>query len=223
MSDSLHQIEYKGYTIFVKQDDSPMNPRTEWDNITKMCCFHKRYELGDKEPGFREDDFGSWEALEKAIILQEKPMAILPLYLMDHSGLTIKTSSFNDPWDSGRVGFVWITKKEYFNNWSAKDHRISKARLKRAYEILEQDVRVYNDYLTGSCYGYEVEDPEGEPIDSCWGYYLSEGEKYNDEKNEMFNNGRAAVDRDIERKHKKAKEESDRAQKEFETNFALVP
>mgnify|MGYP003341339394 FL=1 len=38
----------KTYELEIEQDDNGYNPRTEWDNVTTMLCFHKRYNLGDK-------------------------------------------------------------------------------------------------------------------------------------------------------------------------------
>ena len=37
-------------------------------------------------------------------------VAILPLYLYDHSGLTMSTNDFGDRWDSGCVGFIYMDK-----------------------------------------------------------------------------------------------------------------
>lgn len=37
-------------------------------------------------------------------------VAILPLYLYDHSGLAMSTNDFGDRWDSGCVGFIYMDK-----------------------------------------------------------------------------------------------------------------
>lgn len=31
---------------------------------------------------------------------------------MDHSGLAMQTTSFNDPWDSGQVGWIYVSKED---------------------------------------------------------------------------------------------------------------
>lgn len=38
---------------------------------------------------------------------------LLPLYLYDHSGITMKTSGFSCPWDSGQVGFIYASKDTF--------------------------------------------------------------------------------------------------------------
>lgn len=42
-------INYKGYTIEIKQDSDPQNPRTDWDPAAHMVCWHSRHNLGDME------------------------------------------------------------------------------------------------------------------------------------------------------------------------------
>lgn len=39
-------------------------------------------------------------------VISEKYI-VMPLYLLDHSGLAMQTTSFHDPWDSGQVGWVY--------------------------------------------------------------------------------------------------------------------
>lgn len=48
--------------------------------------------------------------IPELIGLCEDKVAILPLYLYDHSGLTMSTSDFGDRWDSGCVGFIYMDK-----------------------------------------------------------------------------------------------------------------
>jgi len=45
---TLHEYTRRGFTIRIKLDPEPGNPRTEYDNLAKFICFHGRYELGDK-------------------------------------------------------------------------------------------------------------------------------------------------------------------------------
>src|SRR4051812_4095451 len=100
---------YKGYTIEIIQDKNPESPR-EWDNMTTMICFHKRYNLGDKHE-IKHKDYSSWEEMEQVIIKRYKPIAIKPLFMLDHSGISISTNDFNDTWDSGQIGFVLMNRK----------------------------------------------------------------------------------------------------------------
>ncbi len=110
----------------------------------------------------------------------EKHYVILPLYLMDHSGISISTGSFNDPWDSGQVGWIYITKKDAMSEWAGRWHngkcvsvakKFTKAVRARTIKYLQQEVETYDQYLTGQVYGYVIEDSDGDDVDSCWGFF----------------------------------------------------
>lgn len=156
------------YKIEIIQDDSPFNPRED-DNLGTMVCFHGGYVLGDKHE-YRQQDYCGWNELENAIIKNEDVGVILPLYLYDHSGITMNTTGFHCPWDSGQVGFIFISKEKMRKEYSKK--RISKQLKARIAGYLRNEVGTYDQYLTGDCYGYVITDTEEDSqTDSCWGFF----------------------------------------------------
>lgn len=86
----------------------------------------------------------------------------LPVYVYSHSGATMRTSPFSCSWDSGQSGFVYCTKERALEMCGS---------VEAALEALESEVKLYDAFLTGSVFGYVVEDAEGNHLDSCWGYY----------------------------------------------------
>ena len=156
-------------------DDCPNDPRT-WDNISTMICFHNRYNLGDSH-NYSSSDFNSWSEFEKQLKIDYDIAVILPLYLYDHSGITIRTTPFSCSWDSGQVGFIFITKEELRSTYGIK--RITKKWLEKVEKYLVSDVEVYDQYLTGDIYGYELVEKiececghvEENVLDSCWGFF----------------------------------------------------
>lgn len=175
-------IEKDDCTIAIYQDECGESPR-EWDNLGTMVCWHNRYNLGDVQLGDRnfvkgKPYFYDIDDLNEFLKENKDKLIVLPLYLYDHSGITMSTSNrrypFNDGWDSGCVGVIYVTyetiREEY--GWKV----ITRARQEQIKEYLRNEVEVYDDYLTGNVYGYEVfcdnHDPEHEEsIDSCWGFY----------------------------------------------------
>jgi len=163
------------YKIEIIQDCDPESPRT-WDNLGTMVCFHGRYNLGDKH-SYSSRDYDSWDEMEKAIIKNEDVAVILPLYLYDHSGITISTTSFDCRWDSGQIGFIFISKKKVREEYSI--NRITKEWKEKVTKYLEGEVEAYDQYLRGDIYGYKVSKisvcdlgcEHEEEIDSCWGFY----------------------------------------------------
>jgi hypothetical protein len=145
------------YTVKVIQDEDPLNPRKDFDQAAHMICFHRRYNLGDKH---------NMDVEELEELCKRKDVYSLPLYLYDHSGITMSTGPFSCRWDSGQVGRIYITREEYLKCWGGK--RVNK---KKVYEHLRAEVEEYDQYLTGEVYGYHIEDETGECIDSCYGFF----------------------------------------------------
>ena len=92
------------------------------------------------------------------------------MYLYDHSGITISTSSFNDRWDSGRIGFIFVSK------YKIKKEGIDETKVE---EYLKGEVSTYDQYLTGDVWGYQVYeittcslgDEHKNEVESCYGFY----------------------------------------------------
>jgi hypothetical protein len=156
----VETIAYKTHTITIHPDSCDDSPRS-WDNIAEFHCCHRRYALGDQ--GFNYST-GS-DCVAAAEEAKTQGDIVLPLYLYDHSGITISLSPFSCPWDSGQVGFVIIRRKKMMEEFSAK--KFTKSLKKRALEIAEGEVQTYDQFLRGDIYGYRI-DEDG---DSCWGFY----------------------------------------------------
>jgi len=78
--------------------------------------------------------------MKTKLVDTEDVHTILPLYLYDHSGITISTSPFGCNWDSGQVGWVFIT------NQTIKEEGIDESKVE---EYLKSEVETYDQYLTG--------------------------------------------------------------------------
>jgi hypothetical protein len=161
MNDLIEQVKYNGFTIQIFPDDDPENPRN-WDNLGHMVCWHKRYDLGDKHDWNSPQDFLGWSKEQKGRLF------LLPLYLYDHSGITMSTSPFSCSWDSGQVGYIYVTRDKVLREFKTKC--VMKALRERVKKVLESEVVVYDRYLIGGFVGYIVLDMGGEHVDSCWGF-----------------------------------------------------
>lgn len=156
-------------TITIQQDGNPESPRS-WDNVGTMITFHGRYDLGDKDHGFNHEDYASWEDMGAAIAKQYgKGCIILPLYLYDHSGITMNTTGFHCRWDSGQVGFIVASAETIRKNFMVK--RITAKVRERAAASLVGEVETFDQYIRGDVFGFIVKDDDGKVTDSCWGFY----------------------------------------------------
>lgn len=211
--------------VTIEQDTDAESPR-EWDKLGHMVCWHRRYNLGDEQPGTGPSDFarelatalgaadaieyweyadhgrGDWEERIDAAVqrtLDREIVAMLPLYLYDHSGLAMSTDSFvgrahHADWDSEQVGWIYATREDVLREYECK--RITRKMREQVERTLKAEVEEYDSFLRGDVYGYTVElfeasemtyseddedlypDPDDEEpgvylehVDSCWGFY----------------------------------------------------
>ena len=93
--------------------------------------------------------------MKNAIIKEEDVCVILPLYLYDHSGITMSSSPFSCRWDSGQVGWYFVSKKKVREEYGVK--KITQSLIDKVTEVLESEVKTYDMYLTGELYAEEYE------------------------------------------------------------------
>lgn len=178
-------IEYKGHTINIRQDVYPDNPR-DWNKLGTMACWHRRYNLGDEQPRRQDPNeykldlvdssiaeryehleyVGEYEkSLELLFKSWDKDFIALDLFLYDHSGISISTGNFSCTWDSGQIGFIYISKADAKKEFGWQ--RLTKARTKKIESYLRSEVKIYDQYLRGDVWYMEIPQLE----ESCSGFF----------------------------------------------------
>ena len=147
-------IEYKGHIIRMSQDWDIENPRKEFDHTATFAFFHKRYSLEDKVE-IKSEDYSGWAEMERDIVKRYKPRYITPVYMYDHSGLVLSTSPFSCPWDSGQVGFMWISDPDIPLGAQAR--------------IVEGEIQELNQWLSGDVWTIDIDDG-GDCLGGFYGY-----------------------------------------------------
>lgn len=146
--------------VIIEQDDYPFNPRKEYDNLGTLAAWHGRYGLSDIET----------DKLDMKYYLKELKAnkdIFYPVYMLDHSGLSLSVTPFNCPWDSGLLGFISVSKE-----------RIAKEQLTphQARKLLRGELETFNHYLNGNVWSFAIEtwnpnpDCGWEVTDSCGGF-----------------------------------------------------
>jgi len=158
MTEVVEEIRYGDKRAEILYDENADDPRSWYDHIGKMVCMHKRYRLGDKQ--LSPDDFDCWEQVGNYLMEECDAKVILPLYLYDHSGITMSTGSFSDRWDSGQVGFIYVDRETCVREFGEK---FSVADIEKE---LKEEVEEYDYYLTGQVYWYRIFEKE-EYIETC--------------------------------------------------------
>lgn len=184
-----HTEEYRGIKFEIAYEDSPENPRKIEDLYTTMVCWHKRYTLGDIQPTCSPDEFKVFLGHIRVDVEKHKSYKVLPLFLYDHSGITMNTRGFSCRLDSGKVGFIYMklekikevynlpkrttwksvvnnpwyrsdkTAREILEDGFPNDEKITVENL--ALRFMEHDVKTYDCYLTGNIFEKTIHWSEG--------------------------------------------------------------
>ncbi len=169
MYDNAEIIETtETHRVLLVPDTDTQNPRRDWDHVGVLMAKHRRYDLGDHTDAAEEvSRFSDWmqevsdqpliESLVKHIVRTYGSKAILPVYLLDHSGLSVscgenlvRADDLNiqarTGWDSGLLGFIFDTLD---NGWDTTE---------QAVEGLRSEITELDQYLTDDVYGYVIEE-----------------------------------------------------------------
>jgi hypothetical protein len=196
-------------------DDCPDNPRDSesFENLGTIAILNRRSGLGDNQydnltqfyvellndyipgdfDGDTEDyveylckDSKTTKEANKAVIEEIKKFyVILPVFVLDHSGISISTRDFNDSWDSYIAGFIYV---DNYKVMEVNDILLFDGNTVEDTErILNAEIEIYNNYVQGNVFGFILEEKatcqcckhtEYNHINSCWRFY---GELTNDE------------------------------------------
>jgi hypothetical protein len=64
----------------------------------------------------------------------------------------MQTEPFNDPWDSGQVGYVYCTPEKVKREFGSVDEEA----VENARKCIEAEVELYDHYLRDECYRYSL-------------------------------------------------------------------
>ena len=154
---------HRGLTIEILFDTEPVSPK-EFDLLGTIYSNRSNYNLmgHNLDELFYENDEGD-EMLDPDYVF-------LPIYSYEHGGISLSTKrdgQYFDTFDSGIFGLIatpkWKVKREY--------GELSNETVKQCKDALSREIELWNDYLQGNIFAYNVKNSEGEIIESCYGFY----------------------------------------------------
>lgn len=173
----IEAIEKNGYRLEIAADPDAENSR-QWDNLgtlyiprpPRLCTMS-------------DDGATAGEAAAAPVVL--------PIYICEHGGISISEAPFACPWDSWRAGCMYVTEKRLLAEYGQNTPETRE----RAKNCLRGELQTYAAYVEGSVYGYTItREIDGEPVDSCGGFYGDDGIKCIKELFENFLRGRYKID-----------------------------
>jgi hypothetical protein len=185
-------------TIYV--DDDQRNPRTEWDNCTHFILTEGFGDSKDVQgelerlcEKYNIEDYEERGMLQLIDALNEF-IVIKPVCMYQHSGATIYFGSPIDRWDSGYIGFAYMTLDDVNGDMCGRNSKDYPNWRDQAEACLKGEMYDLDHYVRGDIYGYVIEklinptwqdklsedydeddwladDEHWEEYDSCWGFY----------------------------------------------------
>lgn len=154
-------------------DDQAANPTKEFDQAGTLALEGCEYDIADEtvlpaeangwsDSGFPFCDEWRYRFAERYVSLTGG--VAIPVRFDDYgsSGAHIYTSDA----DSAN-GMISADKEEIAKEWNGDKTA--------ARSYLEARIKELDQYLSGEVYGFNIETPDGELLDSCWGFY---GQQY---------------------------------------------
>ncbi|MBE0574152.1 hypothetical protein IH575_04590, partial [Candidatus Dojkabacteria bacterium] len=139
----------------------------------QFALYHNRYNLPCETP-VKSTAYSGWKELEKALIKQHDIAFIVPVYMYDHGSLSFHVGynrpyPFNDRWDSGMVGFAFVTKSMVKNVFGWQ--RVSDKRKQWLLDYMRAEMETYQYYANGQVYGYTIDSDDADSsCGGCYGY-----------------------------------------------------
>ncbi len=193
----ITQVTFRNcsYSAKVWRDDMAGSPR-EWDNLGTLVCFgytnetdfrdndefleallaevlpnvdtdawierQQDYTISDRKP------LHSQHEINNRIVAEiQKKFVLFPVYIHDHSGISISTSPFSCRWDSGQAGWIYASKKDILDEVGGK--YLTKARRAWAERVLTSEIKTLDIYYAGDV--YDISTGEVSEEEHCAGFF----------------------------------------------------
>jgi hypothetical protein len=158
--------------LVVYIDDMTESPRS-WTNLGWFITVDSRYQSPDKNEVLENivKETGQLATSQEEHIkmikkefesdTNAKVVAIYPVMKYEHGYIAYNLGTAHG-FDYSNNGFYIITEKTQKEVGTAKKDFI---------EVIEGELKVYNQFVNGEVYGFRLYDEQGELIDSCGGFY----------------------------------------------------
>ncbi len=175
MLEPIEQYIDDGITVSLYPDydcPSPIDP--DWSD--QAGTLYSEGGIGDRMAGYSC-------AAERIREARREGFTVLPLRFSDYgsAGARIWETDLDDA-----NAYYQVSREEVAKEWGGNR--------RHARRYLRAVVTELDRYLQGDCYGYSVEAPEADFLDSCWGFI---GEEYaREQMAEAVEDAREAVERE---------------------------
>lgn len=155
----VESYERNGVTIRIVYDDAPESPTTwGWYDIV---TFDTRSVTSTSPWAYVDEETGKPNA-ELAEQLKDGRAFWLDIYEHGGTSYSLHAEGTQDQWDTAGKGGLIILTDDALKEVDAYKYREAAA---RGY------LETYTEWANGEVYGYQIEDADGDDVDSCYGFY----------------------------------------------------
>lgn len=119
---------------------------------------------------YAREDYGYAELMTRI----RKEYFILPIYKYEHSGVAYSTSPFSCRWDSGHIGYIYVSKDTIKREYNVKN--LTQTIISNVNQLMINTIDVFSSWANGECYYYNLTDSNGD-LDACGGFIGSDHTK----------------------------------------------
>lgn len=198
-NERVEKISYKGKDFWVDVAPSEYceSPRSFDEPLFKIAAWHRNYDFDESQTSSKsefllnllEEVLGETDLVEEfceknagirgtkdfddeiILILEdaEDGYVMLPLYMLDHSGIALSLEGFAIRWDSGQVGWVYASKKHIMGElgipkWSQEAYQ-------KAYKVAEKEIQLYSYWIEGATFEVDYSLEEDNLLRGCEVFY----------------------------------------------------
>jgi hypothetical protein len=155
-------------TIKLYADEEVRNPREDFDHAGTLYCETRDLNLSDK---------GASLPATAGYSSRFSDIAVAARWIELHGGVAVPVRCDDYGSSGARAytsdaenanGLIWCEMETIHREWARWNVEDSKA---AALECLTAEIEELDQYLSGDVYGYVIETPDGDLLDSCWGFY----------------------------------------------------
>ena len=177
MREAIQEIKHQGCLIKIYQDEDFQESPEEWGQDSFLVHYHRDLEVKRDDIITKDeagaivtgncDRFDDGSGYFKSNLKElGRKYYFFPVDAYIHSGIWLSLAGGfsgrlpqgHERFDVSSVGLVLVSKKDAKNE-------------KKAKEVAEGILKIWNDLLSGNVYGFTIEDAEtGEDVDGCWGF-----------------------------------------------------
>lgn len=193
-----------GEVLKIIYDEDASNPLANAETLFHLYTWSRRFESIQLNPyrtmgGFIDTYLGEGSfdryrtkciesglsSVEFANVLCEqlgkrKGILAFPILSYDHGDIQYYLGNNIDRWDGSVSGFAWVEKDKVYQEFGVS--KISSKLVEHLKSHISSDLGLYNKYVRGDSYGFELYDSNGKFMDSLYGLYDRD-----DEPDYLFN------------------------------------